>query len=227
MCEQAKLDDVQKEFIGSSSDSGPFIAVMLGERKRWKLEGRDNMRKPDAVKDFLTQVKSGKTRPSYRSEPKPAAEVGEDGITTLVGSTFGDHVMDPSKDYFVAFTSEWCQHCKDLAPIWVDLQKKIVEYGWDKKGLVIAKMDGAKNECEEEIKGYPHLVLYPAVPGNQKLRKRQLFTGTRDLGKLTDFLMYQAVNLEDEVHPDIAQVDMSRFQSKGKGKGKPEAKSEL
>jgi len=178
------------------------------------------MRKADVVKDFLTSVKSGKKRASYRSEPKPAVEVGEDGITTLVGSTFVDHVMDPSKDYFVAFTAEWCQHCKDLAPVWVDLQKKIVEYGWDKKGLVLAKMDGAKNECEEEIKGYPHIVLYPAVPSNQKLRKRQLFTGTRELVKLTDFLMYQAANLADEVHPDIAQVDMSRFNSKGKGKGK-------
>merc|ERR1711871_1201280 len=196
----------QKEFLGSSSESGPFIVVVLGEKKRWKLEGRESMRKADAVKEFLAQVKAGKIRQSYRSEPKPEVERGEDGIVKLVGSTFGEHVMDPTKDYFVAFTSEWCTHCKELAPIWVDLQKKIEEYGWDKKGLVIAKMDGAKNECEEEIKGYPHIVLYPAVPSDQKLRKRQLFTGTREMVKLTDFLMYQAKNLEDEVHPDIAQV---------------------
>merc|ERR1712070_105803 len=59
--------------------------------------------------------------------------------------------------------------------------------------------DSTENECVQEVPGYPHLVLYPAVRGGErpKLREKIVYTGRQDVQTFLDFLEENARNLED------------------------------
>merc|ERR1712137_286562 len=99
----------------------------------------------------------------------------EDGVLVLTGNTFEKHVLDAKKDVFVEFYAPWCGHCKKLEPEWKSLAKTVEQSG--KKGVVIAKMDATENECEEEVDGFPKLVLYPAVKADKKMRSKHVYSG--------------------------------------------------
>lgn len=79
-------------------------------------------------------------------------------LVQVVGKTFDEIVMDPTKDVFVKFYAPWCGHCKALAPAWEQLATEMQEY----KGLVIAKFDATTNEAiGVNIRSYPTIMLYP------------------------------------------------------------------
>ena len=65
-----------------------------------------------------------------------------DGLTTVVGKSWKDIVMDESKDVFVEIYAPWCGHCKKLEPIWKEVAKTTEGI----EDLIIAKMDGTANE---------------------------------------------------------------------------------
>merc|ERR1711941_142073 len=95
----------------------------------------------------------------------------------IVGDTFEEIVMDPSKIVFVQFYAPWCGHCKQLAPTWSKLARMVKESSWRDMGVVIARMDGTENDSEEDLKesGFPKLVLYPAVKAEKKMKKRRIY----------------------------------------------------
>jgi protein disulfide-isomerase-like protein len=76
----------------------------------------------------------------------------------VVGTTFEEIVMDPTKDVLVKFHAPWCGHCKKLAAPWEELAREMFEY----KDLVIAKFDATTNEAMGvKIKSYPTIMFYP------------------------------------------------------------------
>lgn len=88
---------------------------------------------------------------------------------------FPGHLLP--QDVFVEFYAPWCGHCQKLAPVWSQLAKKLEKQGWSSKGVVVAKMDVTENECDEQITGYPTLILYPAVKREKKMRSKLLAGG--------------------------------------------------
>ena len=86
-----------------------------------------------------------------------------DGMTTVVGQSWNDVVMDDSKDVFVEIYAPWCGHCKKLEPVWAELAQKLEKMD----DLIIAKMDGTANEVQGlKVGGYPTVMFYPK--GNKK-----------------------------------------------------------
>lgn len=170
-----------------------------------------------ALKKLLADILAKKAKPHYKSAAAPQAT--EDGVTILTGDTFEQTAMDSKKDVFVEFYAPWCGHCQKLAPVWSELAKKVEKQGFAKKGVVVAKMDVTENECEEQITGYPSLILYPAVKKEKKMRQKLIYGGQREFDPLMDFVVENSVNLEDvemadSVGKQASLVDRERKKKK-------------
>lgn len=195
MSEIDKLQESDLGTLGVRKGAEPTLSVVK-DGKKYLLEGAEEMSKPSSIKTFLDKVKSKEVKPSYKSEPVPNPEVDAEDVTVLVGKSFEQHVLNSKKDVFVEFYAPWCGHCKKLAPVWAQLAKKVKDAGWRDRGVVIAKMDATENECDEEVTGFPRLVLYPAVKADRKFKQKQVYGGERELGPLVDFLLENSKNLE-------------------------------
>lgn len=95
----------------------------------------------EALVRFYNDFSAGKLSPAYKSEPIPETQ---EGVYVLVGKSFHDVVMDSTKDVLVEFYAPWCGHCKNLAPIYDELAKKLE----NNSNIIIAKMDATANEAE-------------------------------------------------------------------------------
>jgi len=109
----------------------------------------------EAVSSFATALLANKVDKYVKSEPEPAAN--DDTVVTVVGTSFDRIVNDKSKDVFIEFYAPWCGHCKQLAPKWEELAKKMK--GHD--SLVIAKIDATANDVPPQfaVRGYPTIYL--------------------------------------------------------------------
>jgi len=163
------------------------LAETSGMRKyrRFVLDSSDTLRSMVGSEQFLAEVQHGKVIPRFKSQATLAKHVDSNGIHILTVATFAEQVRDPSKDYFVDFWHPRCQHCTEVSPVWDKFAKEVKLRGWDKKGLVVAKMDLSENDCEEDINSYPKFVLYPAVPKEQTMKKRQTWSPSH-IEKLSD-----------------------------------------
>mmetsp|Transcript_73136 Transcript_73136/g.202832 ORF Transcript_73136/g.202832 Transcript_73136/m.202832 type:complete len:547 (-) Transcript_73136:69-1709(-) len=210
LCDLDALEEADKEaLLGSTyrqeGDDEPFVSFRLGSKKRYVLGGAVHMQDTESVAKFLSAAAAGKIPGRYKSEPPLANDVDEKGVVLLKGSTFDQHVKDPNKDVFVAFTHPRCTHCEQLSPVWARFAGEVKSKRWGEKGVVVAKMDMEHNECEEDITQYPKLVLYPAVRPERTMREKKVFSPTSveklsdlPIAKLVDFLLSTAVNLEGE-----------------------------
>lgn len=169
------------------------LSVITGDKK-FIMNDIDGIGATE-IRSFLADVKSGKARPYYKSAPPPSSEL-EDGVLVLTGDTFDRHVLDATKDVFVDFYAPWCSHCKMLEPEFKALARQATDFGWVRRGVVIAKLDVTVNDCAEEVVSYPKLVLYPAVPVGRKFRVKQVYGGKREATAMIDFLTENAVKLD-------------------------------
>jgi len=90
---------------------------------------------------------------------------------------------EASQKWFIKFYAPWCGHCKKLAPIWDDLDRKILsDHGF--KGIKIAKVDVTQNRelgKRFEIEGFPTLLFF--ADG-----KMYDYMGGRTLPQLEEFV---------------------------------------
>ncbi|XP_006887338.1 PREDICTED: protein disulfide-isomerase A4-like [Elephantulus edwardii] len=136
----------------------------------------------DALRDFVVAFKKGKLKPVIKSQPVPKNNKGP--VKIVVGKTFEDIVLDPSKDVLIEFYAPWCGHCKQLEPVYTALGKKYRGH----KGLVIAKMDATANEATSDrykVDGFPTIYFAPSGDKQNPIR----FEGAdRDLEHLSRFI---------------------------------------
>lgn len=88
------------------------------------------------VNDFLDK----KLTRYLKSEEIPASN--DEPVKIVVGKNFDDIVINNTKDVLVEFYAPWCGHCKQLAPIYETLAKKLQV----NPNIVIAKCDSTANE---------------------------------------------------------------------------------
>jgi len=132
---------------------------------------------PAGYKEFVEEFLKGDAPKYVKSQRAPK---NHGSVTTVVGTTFEDIVLDDEKDVMIEFYAPWCGHCKSLEP-------KYKEVGDKFKGndnVVIAKMDATANDWDRstfEVKGYPTIFFKPAG------KKASLYEGPREI---TDILNY-------------------------------------
>ena len=148
----------------------------------------------ESVLNFINDWESGKLRPHLKSEPIP--ETQSEDVYVLVGKSFTDIVMDPTKDVLVEFYAPWCGHCKKLTPIYEELAKNLKH----NKNLVIAKMDATANESEAvSIQGFPTIKFWPAGKKDTPMD----FNEDRTVEGFTKFLVKHCTNVVSERMEDL------------------------
>jgi len=138
--------------------------------------GVENLQK--FAKDFI----GGKLKSYIKSEPVPAP-AAKGTVTTVVGETFSDIVLDNSKDVLIELYAPWCGHCKKLVPIYDELAASLK----DVENVVIAKMDATANDAPHgkyQAKGYPTIFFAPAGSKDEPIP----YNGERDVKGFTEFL---------------------------------------
>jgi protein disulfide-isomerase A1 len=189
------------EFIGVTKDDLPTLRIISpGEAMlKFVYSGDAKALTTADVASFVSDFTAGNLKPHLKSADRPEADSVE-GLTTLVGSSWDEIVMDANKDVLVKYYAPWCGHCKSLAPIWAELAKETEGI----EDLVIAKFDATENEVAGlEIRGYPTLKFYPKGD-----KSGQDYSGDRDLPAFKVWLAenssaYKAANPEG-----AAQVEL-------------------
>mmetsp|Transcript_35981 Transcript_35981/g.86919 ORF Transcript_35981/g.86919 Transcript_35981/m.86919 type:complete len:502 (+) Transcript_35981:37-1542(+) len=183
------------EFFGVSEKDLPCIyAVKVPPKeeggsgmKKYKGPSADKVSDDKALKTFFSDFLADKIEAHKKSEPKPENAVDDHGVTTLVGTSFDEEVINSDKDVFVEFYAPWCGHCKQLAPLWDKLGEQFK--GVDT--MVIAKMDATANDPPESvsIQGFPTLKFFKA--GSDK-SKAMDYDGDRTVKGFRKFLKANA-----------------------------------
>jgi len=132
------------------------------------------------LKEFINDFVAGKIKPYIKSQPVPQQN---DAVKIVVGETFNDIVMDPTKDVLFEMYAPWCGHCKNLEPVYKELAEKLK----DNSNIVIAKMDATANDVSNgkyQASGFPTIFYAPAKNKENPIT----FSGERTVKGFTDFL---------------------------------------
>jgi len=133
----------------------------------------------DNVAKHVSSFLDGGIKAHFKSEPIP--ETNDEPVKVVVGNSFKDIVLDPTKDVLVEFYAPWCGHCKTLVPIYNELG----EHFKDSTTVVIAKMDATANDNPSvEISGFPTIYFFPAGDKSQPLS----FEGDRTVEGFVSFI---------------------------------------
>lgn len=111
------------------------------------------------IKAFLQDYVDGKLQPSIKSEEAPA-EHTVNGLTTVVGKTFDELVLNADADVLIAAVASWCGHCKSLKPIYAELAAELK----DNDKVRIAIFDAAANDFNTKlfnVQGFPTIFWVP------------------------------------------------------------------
>lgn len=138
---------------------------------------------------IVPEPKKEITEPSPPAAPAPVEEdiwpkPNADGVVLpFTSSTFSTYLNSQHYPVFVKFFAPWCGHCKKLAPVW----KQLADSMREKVTIAEVNCDDHPALCKQEnIKGYPTLVLYTPGGDGKSIGKAE-YTQGRKLEQLKDF----------------------------------------
>ena len=172
------------EYIGMTAADLPSLRIhdTRSDLKKYTMEGEIT---EENIMAFVDEWTNGKLKATLKSEEIPAEQ--KENVYTLVGKSFEQIVMDPTKDVLVEFYAPWCGHCKKIAPIYEEVATNLKH----NTNLVIAKMDSTQNEVDSvSIQGFPTIKFFPA---NNKANPMD-FNGDRTVEGFTKFLTEHSTN---------------------------------
>jgi protein disulfide-isomerase A1 len=151
------MENILKEMMGVTEEDLPTLRAYNPEgNKKYKCEtgGRDLT--AGKISEFMEDFLADKIPQVYKSEEIP--ESNNDTVKVVVGKTWEEVVMDPSKDVFIMYYAPWCKYSKEMQLPWLELAQMMSS----KSNMVVAKMDGNANEAPGLfVKHFPTLVYYP------------------------------------------------------------------
>ena len=148
---------------------------------KWKMEQELSY---GALLEFMAAHKNGTLEQFYKSAEPPETQEGP--VIEVVGKTFNDIVLDPTKDVLLELYAPWCQHCQAFEPQYEKLARRFAPV----ESMVIAKMDGTTNEHPQaNVEGFPTIYFFPAGEGSERL---SLADAERTVPALTKWLKKHA-----------------------------------
>ncbi|KAK0618899.1 disulfide isomerase PDI1 protein [Immersiella caudata] len=115
---------------------------------------------PPNINLHISNFLAGTLKPSIKSAPIPSTQPSP--VIEVVGLTYDDIILDPTKDVLVEFYTQSCAPCKALLP---QYEKLAAMYAQDEKArdkVAIAKLDFEANDVPDgDIRGFPWFKLYP------------------------------------------------------------------
>jgi protein disulfide-isomerase A1 len=152
------------EYIGVSAKDLPTVRIhdTTGELKKYNMAGEINK---ENIVQFVNDWKNKKLKVSLKTEDIPATQ--DKPVYEMVGQAFPD-IVGKEKDLllYIYGPEKYCKTCKDVEPVIEKLAKKME----GNPNLIIARMEGAKNEIENlQIKDFPAIKFYKA---NSKKRSK-------------------------------------------------------
>jgi len=142
---------------GSTDKSAEFLIAIEDNSKKYVFPAGQTF-SVETVRSFVNDFLNGKLKSYAKSEPVPTSQ---GPVTTVVGTTFDDIVMDPTKNVLIEFYAPWCGHCKTLAPKYDELGAKFE----GRSDVVIAKIDATANDWPKDkfaVSGFPTIFFKPA-----------------------------------------------------------------
>jgi protein disulfide-isomerase A1 len=172
------------EFLGVKNEDMPTIRLVDFRKGQNKYKFTDEITEGNILQ-FLKNWEENKLERYLKTEEEP--EKNDEPVYKLVGKTFERDVLKSDKDVFVKFYAPWCGHCKKLAPLYVELAKKLK----NNKKLLIAEIDATANEIETvRISGFPTLKLWPAGDKSKEID----YKGNRTVADMEKFLKEHVTN---------------------------------
>ncbi|CAK9218504.1 unnamed protein product [Sphagnum jensenii] len=148
------------DFFGIISDETKLMGLSVGTGRKFLYSGDYSV---DSIKVFGEKFLAGELLPYLKSESIP--EKNDGNVKIVVSDTFHDIVLDETKDVLLEVYAPWCGHCRDMEPEY----NHLAEVLRDIPSIVIAKMDGTKNEHSlVEIEGFPSILFFPAGEKSKK-----------------------------------------------------------
>ncbi|CAM6045698.1 unnamed protein product [Sphagnum compactum] len=142
-------------FFALTTDETKMIGFSVDENGRKFMYSGDFSL--DSIKVFGEKFLTGDLPRYLKSEPIPHKNDGD--VKIVVSNSFDDIVLDETKDVLLEVYAPWCGHCKKLEPEY----NRLGEVLRNIPSIVIAKMDGTKNEhALVQIKGFPTILFFPA-----------------------------------------------------------------
>lgn len=144
------------EFFGLKKEHIPVMRILTLDKDSTKYKPENPEITKENVLQFVNDFLEGKLK-SYLFNQDLPEDWDKHPVKVLVGSNFHEVALNKDKDVLVEFYAPWCNHCKQLEPIYEELGEKYK----DSETVVIAKMDATANELEDvKIRGFPTIILY-------------------------------------------------------------------
>lgn len=139
---------------------GTFPAFVVDKSGEHFVLPEDTEISEASVSALCEGVIAGTVAKTVRSEEAPA-EHTVNGLTTVVGSTFDELVVNAGKDVLIEFYAPWCGHCKKLQPV-IDQVARGLK---DIQSIRIAQIDASSNDFDTKlfaVQGFPTIYFLPA-----------------------------------------------------------------
>lgn len=160
-----------------------YPAFVIESNKQHHVQPLDAPINETTIAEYIERFLHGEAKPTLLSQPVPEPET-TNGLTTFVGSSLPEH-LKTGKDILVFFYAPWCQHCKNLHPIY----EKLAQRFEGSANLLIGKFDITTNNYEPDrftVDGIPTVYFVPANGSPV------LFTGDRTESALVEFVKSHA-----------------------------------
>jgi protein disulfide-isomerase len=165
---------------GSRPPGGPKVIPKAGD----KVTSADASAKLPLTGSRVVASTSNKPNPSGKS-------------VELTPETFRKLVTDTRDPWFIKFYAPWCHHCKDLAPNWQGMARKMQQ----QLNIGEVNCEAEKKLCKDlKIPGYPTILFF-------REGERIEYEGLRGLGDLINYAS-KAV----EIGQGIVDVTASLFE---------------
>jgi protein disulfide isomerase len=171
-------ETVMHDYFSMDADDVPAIRL-LSHNLKYEYKGSfDPAHISDGIISFYEKFTNGELSPRLKSED-PLPKDGD--CLQVVGSNFESLLMQNKKHVLIWFYAPWCRTCQAMKPVW----EKLATLYSVESNVIIAKMDGTKNEAPNlHVRHYPTVYYYKS---DDKPRHEE-YDGMLEVASLTDFL---------------------------------------